>query len=71
MAERKSTGGAGRSFEFTRTVRKPDMRPRHWWVWWFENDRWHRFVATMPEGACASYVDTARRYSAAVALEAA
>jgi hypothetical protein len=69
MAERKSTGGAGRGFEFRPRAEHVEFVVQRWWVWWFEDDRWHRFIAPMPEGAAASYADHDRRYAGAICME--
>lgn len=71
MADQKSTGGAGRSFEFVPApTRRPKYAPNRWVVWWWENDAWHRMGSSMPEGASASFADTERRTAGAIAMEA-
>ncbi len=72
MADGESrAGGSVRSFVFGLPLsRLPVFRARRWQVWYWEHDRWHRFPASMPEGAAASYVDIDRRHAGAVAMEA-
>ena len=71
MAVDKSTGGAGRSFEFVPgPARRPRFQPQRWLVWWWDEDRWLRAPAPFPEGFAATYADTERRHAGAIAMEA-
>lgn len=74
MARLEATvrAGVNRSLQFKKGPERIVSGPiRRWWVWWYQDDVWHRMVASMPEGACASYADVERRFADAICMEAA
>jgi hypothetical protein len=63
--------GCARSLSFTPPLSpKTEFEVRRWLVWYFEDGRWKRCAAAMPEGAAASYADIERRYAEAISMEA-